>query len=29
MVGGNQQLYWDLGFLTKVEKEVWKWKKEF
>ena len=29
MVGGDQQFYWDLGFLTKAENEVWKWEKRF
>lgn len=29
MVGGDQQFYWDLGFLTEAENEVWKWEKKF
>ena len=27
--GGDQSFYWDLGFTTKAENEVWLWKKEF
>ncbi|GAA0127409.1 hypothetical protein UT300019_33130 [Clostridium sp. CTA-19] len=29
MVGGDQQFYWDIGFITKAENEIWKWKKKF
>lgn len=29
MIGGNQQFYWDLGFLTKAENEIWNWEKKF
>jgi ribosomal protein S18 acetylase RimI-like enzyme len=29
MIGGDQQFYWDLGFLTEAENEVWKWEKRF
>lgn len=29
MIGGNQPFYWDLGFLTEAENEIWKWEMKF
>ena len=29
MIGGDQQFYWDLGFKTQAENEIWDWHMKF